>query len=351
MTVKSADKITRSLTGYNIHSEVHFESADKDVNQILQKLPALQSDTHVNWSGKGDTKVTLPNGSVNIEDGTMNWDNVTAHFNFFPKDKEYFTQDLTMNIDKFKINSPSKFDLGIDKFTYEDNISRDYSVLSDGKSSTKFAKVYLNSLQADKAAQFEINNIDIQGESTNKNGKLDFNMVYKIADVHFKSGESDFSSKDNIFNLKFTDLNAETSVKLLKYLEKSQNQCIANWNTTPEAQQLVLELINSGFHIESKNNQINLADGKIKADAVFTLPKQVSTDLKTAMQNAMTSASYNLQVEADKPVVNSLIALASSKGAIDAGNSMDQEFMLQQYAQAIGATVTADKVTLIKSKP
>ncbi|MFB2579602.1 hypothetical protein ACEYX6_10845 [Acinetobacter sp. c2-A9] len=65
----------------------------------------------------------------------------------------------------------------------------------------------------------------------------------------------------------------------------------------------------------------------------------------------MTSASYNLQVEADKPVVNSLIALASSKGAIDAGNSMDQEFMLQQYAQAIGATVTADKVTLIKSKP
>ena len=108
--------------------------------------------------------------------------------------------------------------------------------------------------------------------------------------------------QDLQFNWDVKDLQRTKMQTFFDIIQKQSNSCLEAENFEQEVQQALLAVINEGFQFESKNNQLKLGTGSIRADWVGKVMPGHQTTIEglikmfPSLLEMQTDVSFNKQV-------------------------------------------------------
>lgn len=297
ISLQFEDTIKRGFGKYYVDSKIHFNGELSELNKLNLKI-----NTEIDWRGNTRSRVVLPADRIQKDDVYLSWSDVTWHFDMVKTKKGYqFTQH------DFEAPQWQYQYLGyiftIEGLKYQADLLPNNRFVHDGTDKLTIKQI---SVQKDKN-KITLNDIQIDGKQKVKNDQMDTDFNAKFASLKFL----DKNYQNIQFNLTLKELNPEAFDPIENLLEREKQQCVHFADMQKALETVGVNLLKSGFHLISENNQIDLNGHKATLDLSFKTPKGVIPEsVKTAedmeeiypmiVMNFINSIKYQFDFNVDK---------------------------------------------------
>lgn len=340
ITLKGTDTVSKGLTGYTIKSEFKPVVSNESVQNVLNKMPNIQLESKINWSGNGHSTLLYPAHELSEQTATLKWDSLTGKFKFSNQGDKLTARDLQFNLPSVSLKT-NEFSTEIKGFSYESDLPLGYQ-LDTGKGQFKVQSITANEAKSNMTLE----NFTVNVEQIAKAETVDAKVNYTLGTLELKNENTTTTLQDAKIGFDILDLNRKSTETLLSILEQSTQQCTPPEKLVDTIEPHVLNIANSGLRIESKNNQVKVGNSIATANMEITAPKSSYSSMREVVQLLPNQVSYKLDVEFDKSFVKNLYSMINPSRTL---NEKDFETGWQQLILVTQATVNGDRLKIVKT--
>lgn len=288
------DQIQRTWKGYQIDSKMNLEQGQSQFSEFFQQ--PLNMTTQVNWLGVSTTKLSIP--AIEKKEAGFEAKFSPMQIEFQAKQSQGKQKIVNMSFDVPQLTVRDQFGhLQVKGMQFKTNQALNAQSLESGYFQFSIAEMQR---QDPKAVG--------SGKMKDFSWRMDTQLHERTVDIYskFKIAELGLNNvpamQDLQFNWDVKDLQRTKMQTFFDIIQKQSNSCLEAENFKKEVQQALVAVINEGFQFESKNNQLKLGTGSIRADLVGKVMPGHQTTVEglakmfPSLLEVQTDVSFNKQV-------------------------------------------------------
>lgn len=319
--LRGEDKISRSLTGYQIESKVYVQHKDSGEEWFL-----LNANSDLAWSGNGTVKYTIPAAEHKLgrRGLMMSWAEITASMKLKPNDKAGLqAADWQFNAPEVKLKDGDGAQLLLQNISSKLDGTFDAST-GDATSEVALGKLLLQAKKSGENVVFELDNLRQIGVQSGTEQALGLRLQTTADSVRYQNNTFTHFK----FNTELKGLSQAAWQKWVDLNKRQGQECIKRRDEMQEMEQIVLLALKNGFTVDSKGNEVRLnGNHKATLDMAANFAAGEYANRQEAMRGMMDKVQYSLNAVVDKPLLDSLGLL--NQGGVPMSDE-DLDMMLAQ---------------------